>query len=271
MIFSKKTVLVLFCAFFLSSIFSEPFINSTNINSPFSLDLATDSIITSSILAINGASLMFEDTQNKNISNYSYNIEEINSFDRLLVNPYNSGLDLTGDIFQYASFLSPMILLLTPLKEWTTIGVMYIESFLFTYGTKNLLKNIVNRPRPFMYFSNIPTDYIEDFDCISSFPSGHTAIAFTGAAFSSYVFSTYFNKSKWKIPVIIGSYTLATTTAILRIASGNHFLTDVITGAIIGTLSGFGIPYIHRFNQKNENITLSLTPISCSLSINFSN
>lgn len=269
----KKTIIVLLCLSLSISLFSETKTddNSTINYSPFELSADKEAIITSTSLAINLASFMFTDNINKDITNLDLNMDQINSFDKLIMNPYNETLDSIGDIFQYVSFFTPLALLATPYTEWLTIGVMYTESFLFTYGTKNLVKDIINRPRPFMYYDSIPTSYIEDFDCLSSFPSGHTALAFTGAAFSSFVFSKYFNDSIWKLPVIIGSYTLATTTAVLRIASGNHFLSDVIAGAVIGTISGFGIPLLHLINQSNQNIVLSITPMSFVVTYKFTN
>ena len=36
-------------------------------------------------------------------------------------------------------------------------------------------------------------------------------------------------------------------------ASGNHFLTDVLVGAAIGTVCGFAVPYMHTLRMKNDN------------------
>jgi undecaprenyl-diphosphatase len=44
--------------------------------------------------------------------------------------------------------------------------------------------------------------------------------------------------------VTITSYALALATAALRVGSGNHFLSDVVAGALIGTVSGIVIPLI---------------------------
>ena len=38
--------------------------------------------------------------------------------------------------------------------------------------------------------------------------------------------------SKWKVPVIAASYSLAALTGILRVASGEHFASDVLVGAL---------------------------------------
>ena len=65
----------------------------------------------------------------------------------------------------------------------------------------------------------------------SSFPSGHTAIAFAGATI---LHKEYGNLSPW---YSIGGYTLATFTGISRIINNRHWASDVIVGAGAGIVS----------------------------------
>ena len=188
--------------------------------------------------------------------------DDVNPVDRFFMQPYSKTFDDIGTITQFASLLTPAVLMAAPMEEWCTIGVMYAESVFLSYGLKELAKNLVNRPRPYMYFEGAPEKDIAEGDWNKSFFSGHTTLSFTGATFASYVFSKYFPDSKWKLPVIVGSYGLATTTAILRMKSGNHFLTDVLVGAVVGSLSGFLVPYLHSFSDSpvsNSNSALSTT------------
>lgn len=241
----------------------------------FTLDWTTDSILLGSAAAVNAAGFLLED---KTLSEMPglLSVDTINTFDRWSAFPYSKPLDITSDILQYASFLLPAVLFTTDMDQWITIGVMYAESALLSYGLKNFGKAAVTRYRPYNYFTGAPVT--EDNDFQKSFPSGHTTMAFTGAAFASYTFSQYFPDSKWKIPIIAGSYVFAGTTAALRITGGNHFFSDVLAGAVIGTLSGFLIPYLHK-TEKNINESLSknssieykfaLNPSYCSLSLHF--
>ncbi len=64
-----------------------------------------------------------------------------------------------------------------------------------------------------------------------SFPSGHTATAFTTATILS---KEYGHLSPW---VSVGAYAVATTTGLMRIANNKHWLSDVMAGAGIGILS----------------------------------
>ncbi len=194
----------------------------------------------------------------------------VNRFDRLIMNPYSKPLDYTATGTEIISLLTPAFLLFTPSSEWLTIGTMYSQVLLFAYGTKELLKLTVKRSRPYMYFTGAPEKALNDGDWCSSFPSGHTTLTFASAAFLSFAFSAYFPESKWTIPVIATSYTLALSTAILRLMSGNHFMTDVLTGAAIGSLCGFAIPFAHYTKKvSDEKLEITTTPLYASVRIKY--
>ncbi|GAB3340249.1 hypothetical protein GCM10027299_53510 [Larkinella ripae] len=64
-----------------------------------------------------------------------------------------------------------------------------------------------------------------------SFPSGHTAVAFTSAEL---LHQAYKHKSPW---ISIAGYAMATATGILRVANNQHHWADVLAGAGIGIAS----------------------------------
>ena len=66
----------------------------------------------------------------------------------------------------------------------------------------------------------------------NSFPSGHTAMAFTSATLLSL---EYGERYPWLPPV---SYGLASITGLGRILNNRHWIGDVVTGAGLGILSG---------------------------------
>lgn len=257
----------LLCLCILNPFTKNLFLLNAEEQSPFELSLGKDSLFLTSSFALNTTVFFLEKNQAK-IEPSLQNLSQINLFDRWAAQAYSKPLDITGDIFQYTSILLPAILLTTDNSQWFRIGLMYFETMTFAYGFKNLGKLLVNRYRPYMYFENFPENQDQDFR--KSFPSGHTSLSFAGASFLSYVYSAYFPESKWKIPIIAGSYVLATSTAILRIASGNHFPTDVLTGALIGSLCGIGIPFFHKAETKissslPKNMQLYLNPQHISL------
>ena len=185
--------------------------------------------------------------------------QEVNSFDRPFMAPYSKMLDDLSLVPAIAVALSPAVLLTQPSSEYLTIGLMYIESFAITYGSKELIKFLVHRERPYMYDANTPMSLVQDEEHNESFLSGHTALAFNGASFASYVFCKYNPDSKWKIPVIAASYSLAAATAAMRVASGCHFVTDVLAGAALGTVIGIAVPALHTL-LANKNVTVSASP-----------
>lgn len=94
----------------------------------------------------------------------------------------------------------------------------------------------------------------------NSFPSGHTAVAFTGAEI---LWQEYKNESLW---VGISGYSLATFTAYMRIYNQRHWASDVLAGAGIGILSAkisyWILPYIQKiFPNQNQKTSVEFFPI----------
>lgn len=202
-----------------------------------------------------------------------FDSSEINKLDQLLMQPYNKNIDKAGDILTVAALATPLALLATPTDQWLTEGIMYTEACLFAFGLEEIGKLCVDRTRPYMYFDDYPQDEYEDGDYLNAWPSAHTTMAFTGAGFTTYVFSKYFPDSPWRFAVAGGSYAIAASVAVCRMYSGNHFLTDVLTGAAIGTLSGLVIPYIHTLAAKKmpetDDVTVQASPFGLLIKFSF--
>ncbi len=205
-------------------------------------------------------------------SNSVLNKDDVNSFDRLIMNPYSKSLDITGTLLAGATIVTPAVLLGAEKSDYWKIGVEYAETMLFAWGAKSIAKYAVERERPYMYFEGAPQNEIDDGDFQNSFFSGHTTLAFAAATFTTFMYTQYFPQSEWTIPVICGSYSLALATGILRIASGNHFATDVICGALVGSAVGFLVPFVNSFWLKptnSEDVKINLTPASFCVQWNF--
>jgi len=168
---------------------------------------------------------------------------DVNLIDRGLIFPYSKTLDIASDITQYAAFASPAALLfVVPKSDYVETALMYAGSSLLAFGAGSLIKALVPRDRPYMYFDSPPSQAAVEGD--ESFPSRHSCIAFSAAAFSSTLFALRYPNSPYRVPVTLASYALALATAALRVGSGNHFLSDVAAGALIGTVSGVIIPLV---------------------------
>jgi hypothetical protein len=77
---------------------------------------------------------------------------DINGFDRSLMFPYDKTLDTLSTVGQYGLLALPMLSVvgnITDTNVLLTYAVMYGEAVLLTYGTKDVLKLIVARDRPY--------------------------------------------------------------------------------------------------------------------------
>lgn len=267
----KKKLSLICVLFLLLSCFAKEKNNFLGSGETFHLSVATESIILGSGISLLATDFLCSDILKLNRINLpsTFDKNSVPAIDRPLMNKYSKKIDTVATFIQFGVLLSPAILMTTNKSEWFTIGTMYAESVIWAYGLKELGKLIVNRARPYMYFENYPEEKVSDYDWANSFPSGHTTLSFAGASFTSYVFSKYFPDSKWKWVVTSSTFAIATTTGVLRLLSGNHFLTDVISGAVIGTLCGFAIPFFHTILPKNqnENVQILANPVSFSVNI----
>lgn len=239
----------------------------------FALNPLTDSALLGTGLLLSGGDLILDNALKLNRQEYKgefYDKDDVNSFDRFFMQSYSKKLDLAGDLLLVATMATPAVLATTQKEEWLTCGVMYAETLLIANGIKEITKLCVNRARPYMYYDSetFPESDIDDGDWANSFPSGHCAMAFAGATFTSYTFCKYFPDSPWRFPVVASSFAMAAGTAALRFASGNHFVTDVLTGAVIGSAVGFLVPWLHTFNTKND-LNLALRADGFSVAVRF--
>jgi membrane-associated phospholipid phosphatase len=84
----------------------------------------------------------------------------------------------------------------------------------------------------------------------SSFWSGHTAFAFTAAGL---LCTEHLKLALYGAPLdvfaCVATLTTATGTGALRIVADRHWASDVVTGAVIGGLSGWLVPTLLRFRS----------------------
>ncbi len=200
-----------------------------------------------------------------------WNKNDISDLDMLFARPYSKPLDIIGTGTEVLALLTPAVFAVLPNSEWLTVGIMYAETLLFANGIKEWLKLLVYRARPYMYFDGYPRDKFEEGDWNCSFPSGHTTLAFAGAAFSTMLFYQYFPESKWRHAFAGASFGIAALTGILRMSSGNHFFTDVLAGALIGTACGLAVPSLHtksfysKHDKNGSGARASVTPFGFNI------
>lgn len=118
---------------------------------------------------------------------------------------------------------------------------------------------VVSRERPFGSScgqGELPDDAIDCRDSFHyrSFFSGHSAFSFTGAALVCvHHFENELLGSPWDGVSCAAGYAVAATTASFRIVADVHYASDVLLGATIGTLVGYGVPLLHYRKLGGES------------------
>ena len=125
-----------------------------------------------------------------------------------------------------------------------------LESILATYGLTKLVKPLIHRKRPYTHHNRAPLEERTAYNARLSMWSAHTAAAFASGAATYQVFLMRNPDIEFGGKAAAGASILAipTTAAILRITGGNHHITDVIVGALVGSAIGILVPKLHRVN-----------------------
>jgi membrane-associated phospholipid phosphatase len=113
-------------------------------------------------------------------------------------------------------------------KEQVIKGITIGSGILLASIVSTSLKYSIKRPRPFETYPDIDK---ATYAGSPSFPSGHTSDAFSTATGFSLAYP------KWY--VIAPSYTWACAVGYSRMHLGVHYPSDVLAGAIIGSLSAY--------------------------------
>lgn len=112
-----------------------------------------------------------------------------------------------------------------------------VGSLVITAVLTEVIKRTVNRDRPFVTY---PLDVFPNTidETGKSMPSGHTAFAFTTA---TSLFTAY---PKWYIGLPL--YAWATSVGYSRLYLGQHYPSDVLMGAIVGTGSALASNWLYQ-------------------------
>ncbi len=253
--YTAAVLIVFWACFFL---YAEESIENESTRSPYELSLVLDS----TLLAAGGL-LYFASPQvvkrDHSLGEDAYSRDSVNILDRQATRWYSRNSSKASDHVRDGLLYLPAVFVLCPQmrQAFPDIALLYVETYLLTSGTTGVLKNAVGRKRPYMYNPSLPRKERDQGDQNwKSFPSGHTTAAFTGAVFTSTVFSDYFPGSSWKIPVWSACVTAASLVAYLRVRAGMHFPTDVVAGGAIGTSGAVLIPYLHRRNRERAALII---------------
>jgi membrane-associated phospholipid phosphatase len=147
------------------------------------------------------------------------------------------------------------------------MAVLDLETLAIAGAVQGATNVVVSRPRPYASSCGTPQLPGAALDCgptteYRSFFSGHATFTFTAAALVCLNHSdTDLLGSPWDALTCGAGYLLATTTSAFRLFADLHYSSDVISGALVGTLIGYGVPFLHRdLGGADGGTTLRLVP-----------
>jgi membrane-associated phospholipid phosphatase len=187
----------------------------------------------------------------------------INDLDKLWIE--NNGGARTAADWMFAAL--PLIYLPVELVDYRFHGhwgafftdlVVFAEALSWNGVLDEVFRRAVRRPRPFLYIAGAQPDQRNNAEATFSYYSGHTAAMFTFTAFLTYTWWQRHPGSKLTWLILAVGSTVGLTEGVLRIAGGDHFLTDVVTGLIVGSNMGVLIPYLRK--KKNWGPVYGLAP-----------
>ena len=144
--------------------------------------------------------------------------------------------------------------------------IMLLEGMIINQAIVDWVKIAVNRPRPFLHTDPMLYDPYE-VDARRSFYSGHTAGAAFYSMFVAGVLTDAGIGKKGTNFLIASAFPIA--MGFSRMKAGKHYFTDVMVGAIAGTVIAWKIRKIHYLDKASSKINLlpSLNRITLSYKI----
>lgn len=140
------------------------------------------------------------------------------------------------------------------------LGLHGVEGVLLGSAITGTLKGLAGRARPYVHVDTVSTDFelfrgFKSGTEYKSFPSGHTTNAFAAAAVTTAEVVHWTEVKGWwpGWPYVTGTALFggATLVGIARMYRDQHWASDVVVGAAIGTFSGLKVvKYAYRHPQN---------------------
>ncbi len=153
-------------------------------------------------------------------------------------------------------------------RDLQDLGWHGTEAVILASGVTSLLKGLLGRSRPYASLDTNPHDFnfLKGFGRgtygldpggkrltsadFQSFPSGHTTTAFAAAAAVTSETRRIWPQATWYVaPAMYGG---ATLVGLSRMYHNNHWASDVVLGAAIGTFSGLKVVRYSHAHPDNK-------------------
>ena len=166
----------------------------------------------------------------------------VNSIDRTVIGNASDVADWVSTVMAGAAIIAPPLadwIALRDVMPWLEDVVVFTEAISVNGALVTTAKYIVQRPIPRVYSgaasAHDPGNY-------RSFYSGHTSLTFAALSTASVTLNRRYGLTwqPWVATAIVGA-----SVAMERVFAGQHFYSDVVVGAIAGTLTGIGVARLH--------------------------
>lgn len=149
---------------------------------------------------------------------------------------------------------------LTHQRRVAALGLHGMEAMVLSTGLTGVVKITLGRARPYVYHDSNSTNFgfmrgLKGRD-FQSFPSGHATTAFAVASAVTAETSHWADQSHWfnGSKVLIGTvmYGGASLIGLSRAYHNDHWASDILAGAAVGTFSGIKVVRYDYRNPKNR-------------------
>jgi len=188
------------------------------------------------------------------------NKKSVLSFDRIAFQPFSAKLKDLSDYSAYLTIGSTLYCLYENDKQVLMNNFIILSKIMIAQSAvAKWTKTMSHRFRPFVYDDEISISKKNQRNSQHSFYSMHSSTVFAAAACGYYYYSQNYGHN-----IFIGSllFGTASATAIFRVASAQHFPSDVIIGAIVGSGISYSICRYH--NNKNVNLSIGFNSVDIS-------
>jgi membrane-associated phospholipid phosphatase len=187
-----------------------------------------------------------------------------------------SNFDKNAGTYSYVGLYAAVgFAVLDPILSWARDGwdaglvdaMMYAETISLTEVFTDVTKIAVRRPRPIDYVNCPYTSKgpstgpgCTGTDLNLSFFSGHASTVASIGATATYLAFVRDPHSARPWITLAAATALTSFVSYERVASGEHFPTDVVVGAMAGATIGILVPHLHRHQEEAPHVWVGAAP-----------
>lgn len=134
------------------------------------------------------------------------------------------------------------------------MSLIDLETLSFATAVNSIVAGAVGRQRPYAEDTCSRPIEKQTANCTGgnryrSFFSGHATAAFTlaGLTCMHHAYIPLYGNKFADGAACAGTMAAATTVAMMRVVSDQHYLSDILVGAAVGTASGLGLPWLLHY------------------------